>query len=325
MNEFDFIHTYLAGLAGPEGLELRDDVAVWSPPVGKDAVISTDALVEGVHFPTGKFDSQLAQKLIRSNVSDIVAKGADPLGYVLSLTLNEQITQAQLGDFCQGLANDQHKYGLKLWGGDTTRTSGPIVLSVTIIGTVSAGKVVKRSTAQPGDILCVTGTIGEPHLGLKFASNQMDSATSEKHRKDWLQAYHVPNPPYGLRHSIRSCASAALDVSDGLIADAGHLAKASNISLTLNLFDMPISPASTDWVARQDDPTHAMTALATGGDDYQVLLTVNPVKCDELLSISTTCDIKLTKVGSVDKGEGIKVLDKKGRSLAIDKPGYTHF
>lgn len=325
MNEFELIQSYLAGLAGPEGLGLLDDVALWMPPHGMETVISTDTLVEGVHFLNGKFDSELAQKLIRSNVSDIVAKGSDPLGYMLSLTLNKQVREADIANFCEGLALDQQKFGLKLWGGDTTHTPGPNVLSVTIIGTVPSGETVKRSGAQNGDVVCVTGTIGDSHLGLKVTLNQRDILDFASNFDHWRHAYHKPDPPYKLRHGVRFFASAALDISDGLIADAGHLAKASNVSLAIDLDDIPLSRESSDWVNRQKDSTLARIALATGGDDYQVLLTVNPNKYDELVNISKACGVFMTQIGCVKLGKNVRVLDQKGDPLNIKKPGYMHF
>jgi thiamine-monophosphate kinase len=325
MNEFDLIQSYLAGLTGPEGLGLLDDVALWSLPTGVDAVFSADTLVEGVHFPKGKFDSQLAKKLLRTNISDIIAKGADPLGYMLSLTLNERVRETDIEDFCLGLAADQQNYGLQLWGGDTTRTTGPNVLSITIIGTLPKGATVKRSGANVGDIICVTGTIGDSFLGLKTVLSQLDSDFSERHLDVWRRAYHLPNPPFMARHSIRSLASSALDISDGLIADAAHVAKASFKSLVIKLDQIPLSPESSDWAARQNDQVAARIKLATGGDDYQVLLTMTPSNFDDFINNSKAYEGKLTKIGQVEIGEGVRVLDQNGDILAIKSPGYTHF
>lgn len=325
MNEFDFITKYLAGLAGPEGLDLLDDAALWTPPAGLSAVISTDTLVEGVHFPDGKFDSELAQKLIRVNISDIVAKGADPIGYSLSLTINENVSEMALESFCAGLASDQDEYGLKLWGGDTTQTSGPNVLTITIFGTVPSGAMVKRSGAQVGDVLCVTGCIGDSYLGLKTLLKQIEIGVIETDIAHWLQAYHVPRPAFKLRRGIRTLATAALDVSDGLIADAQHLSKASNVAVIINLNEIPVSPSTQTWLDGQPNRITALKSLATGGDDYQVLAAMNPSKFDELRHISVTCGVRLTKVGRIEQGNGIRIKDKNGEQIAVERHGYTHF
>ena len=316
MGEFEFIAKHLTQLCGPQALDLKDDVAVWTPPSGQDAVISMDTIVEGVHFPNGKFDAELAQKLIRVNVSDIIAKGADPLGYVLSLCLPKQIHENQLAEFCKGLAKDQEKYGLKLWGGDTTRTNASCVLSLTIIGTLPRKKVVLRSGAQVGDILCVSGTIGDSYLGLQSLLENI-----EEQNECWDTAYHLPEPPFKMRHQIREFASAALDISDGLIADATHLAKASRIGLNIDLSKIPLSPETKQWVGRQKNYMDALIKLASGGDDYQVLLTIPKDEYEQALKQG----IKITEIGVTTDELGVKCHDVNGEQIKTPKSGYTHF
>ena len=325
MNEFEFIQSQLTGLAGPEGLDLRDDVALWSPPVGQDVVISTDTIVEGVHFPKGKFDAQLAQKLIRVNVSDVVAKGADPLGYSLSLSLNADVSSEKLKSFCHGLAQDQDEYGLKLWGGDTTRTLGPNVLTITIIGTVPQGKMVSRSGAQAGDILCLLGPIGDAHIGLKVSQKQLCNGLSETEISYLTERYQVPTPPFEMRHVIRRFANAALDVSDGLIADAGHIANASNVRLDIMLDQIPISEAVANWLATQPDELKSRIALATGGDDYTVLMCVALKNAKKLDVEADSLGYKIKKIGLVSSGAGVRALTENGDLIPIENPGYTHF
>ncbi|NNC37609.1 MAG: thiamine-phosphate kinase [Hyphomonadaceae bacterium] len=325
MNEFEFIQKHLSGLAGPQGLGLLDDAAQWSPPRGLEAIISTDTLVEGVHFPDKKFDAQLAQKLIRVNISDIIAKGADPIGYMLSLSLNEKVSEANIFAFCSGLAIDQQEYGLKLWGGDTTRTPGPNVLTITIFGTTPTGKMVARAGAQPGDLLCVSGYIGEAYLGLKTHLKQMDTGKFEAECAQWLAKYHVPQPAFELRHGIQQLASAALDISDGLVADAEHLAKASNVKLLIDIENIPVSDETRTWLRTQSDQNMAKVQLATGGDDYQILAAVNPNNFDKIRAISKDCGIQFTKIGRIEQGAGVLVLDKNGNEITVDQPGYTHF
>lgn len=323
MDEFGFIAKYLSGLAGPEGLDLKDDAAVWTPPKGLDVVISMDTQVEGVHFPEGKFDAQTAEKLIRVNISDLVAKGADPIGYFLSLTLSEHVDEIALEDFCQGLARGQSTYAIKLWGGDTVRSRGKNVLTMTMIGTVAAGKTVLRAGAKPGDLICVTGNIGDSYLGLKTLLNQMDDFGSQS--TFWQQAYHMPNPPFALRKDIGKYAVAALDISDGLLADAAHIADVSGVGMDIFLTTIPLSTASTKWVLGEASHQQARLQLATGGDDYQVLICVSERKISGLKRQANKAGIILTIIGKVTNGSGVKCRDSQGKAIPVDKPGYTHF
>lgn len=315
MGEFEFIAEHLARLAGDEALDLKDDVALWTPPVGYDVVLSMDTLVEGVHFPMGQFDAQLAQKLIRVNVSDIVAKGATPVGYLLSLCLPKNVDEVALKSFCKGLDMDQAKYNMKLWGGDTTRTKSNCVLSLTIIATTRENQAILRSTANIGDVICVTGTIGDAWLGLQIVQGQISE------NADLRTSYYLPSPPYEARPFIRKYASAALDISDGLIADATHLAKASGVKLEIDISTVPFSTAAQEWLNYQSDLVQARIGLCTGGDDYQTLMTMSEQAFDEAVSSG----LQVTKIGHVVSGAGVVCHDGHGNTLAIDKVGYTHF
>jgi thiamine-monophosphate kinase len=323
MDEFGFIAKYLSTLAGPEGLDLKDDAAVWKVPKGREVVISMDTQVEGVHFPDGKFDAQTAEKLIRVNISDLTAKGADPLGYLLSLTLAEQVDEDALEGFCQGLASAQSCYGIKLWGGDTTRTKGNNVLTITLVGTVPIGKTVLRAGAQIGDLVCVTGSIGDSYLGLKTVLNQMDSYGSQS--VFWEDMYHLPEPPFALRSAIRKYARAAVDISDGLLADAGHIADVSGVGMDIFLTTIPLSPASTRWVLSEADHQKARVELATGGDDYQVLMCISEHRIHALKKQAASTGIAITIIGKITDGSGVKCRDSQGNEVVIDKLGYTHF
>ena len=323
MDEFGFIAEYLSRLAGPEGLELKDDAAVWQPPIGFDAVISMDTLVEGVHFPKGKFDAQIAQKLIAVNISDIIAKGADPLGYFLSLSVPKETNSDRLKDFCHGLSIAQKSYGVKLWGGDTTRTSGPITLSVTMIGTVPKGKAVLRSGANNGDLLCVTGTIGDSYLGLKILLKQIDTDITQA--RYWQNTYHILRPPLALQAAILKYAKAAIDISDGLLADAEHMARASGVGMDIFLSTVPLSTASTAWVLEQPDHQTARLQLATGGDDYQVLMCVAEQNFSRLKKQASRHEINMTAIGKVVAGTNVRCRDSQGREIPVTHPGYKHF
>jgi len=323
MDEFGFIAEHLSRLAGPQGLDLKDDAAVWKPPAGFDAVMSMDTLVAGVHFPQDKFDAQIAQKLIAVNVSDIIAKGADPLGYFLSLSLPRKTSLDALKDFCSGLGTAQDDYEVKLWGGDTTSTDGPVSLSVTMIGTVPTGKAVLRSGAKIGDYVCVTGNIGGSYLGLKTLLKQMDMDMYPT--KYWVDRYHVPRPAFAFRFGVRTYANAAIDISDGLLADAEHLALASNVGIDINLPAIPLSTISTAWVSAQPDLQAARLELATGGDDYQILMCVSEAQIPALKKQAARSKVKLAVIGKVIPGAGVTCRNSKGGLIPVTKPGYRHF
>ena len=323
MDEFGFIANFLSGLSGPEGLSLKDDAAVWTPPKGFDAVISMDTQVEGIHFPDGKFDTETAEKLVRVNISDLIAKGADPAGYFLSLALSEDINKDALENFCQGLASAQSIYNIKLWGGDTTRTKNKNVLTITMIGTLPKGKTVQRSGAKPDDLVCVTGTIGDSYLGLKTALKQVNADTSQA--KYWRHAYHIPNPPFGMRMAIRKYAAAAIDISDGLIADAGHICDVSGVGMDIFLTTVPLSSASTRWVLGEKKHLNARLQLATGGDDYQVLMCVSKRNISGLKRQANKLGIPLTVIGKVTQAQGVTCKDSQGNEIEVKEPGYTHF
>lgn len=340
MGEFDFISQYLAPLSGPQGLGLLDDIALWSmpqgnPPHGYDAMFSVDTLVEGVHFPTGQFDADLARKALRVNISDITAKGGTVQGYLLSLTLPSSIDNLALADFCDGLAQDQKRFGFSLWGGDTTRTNGPAVISITIIGVCKSGEAVLRSTANTGDLLCVSGTIGDAYLGLGLTIDDHPlhrelQQMPAQHHTHWRQCYDVPQPPYEHCDLIRRFASAALDVSDGLLADADHLAKASDVGLHIHLADIPLSSASKQWVSKQREHEPARLALARGGDDYQTLFCVAPDRLDALRTAAKKQDFNFTVIGKATALEPstqnrVQCVGPDGNTIAYDRAGYTHF
>lgn len=322
VNEFEFIADMLRGLSGPEGLSLLDDVALWKAPRGRQAVFSMDTLVEGVHFEDGRIDQTLGEKLIRVNISDIGAKGAKAHGYFLSLSLPQTLSPIALANFCDGLLNAQNDYDITLWGGDTTRSPGPLVLTLCIVGSVPKGKMVLRSNAKPGDLLCVSGTIGDSYLGLQSALNPNDKKTINSELYD---KYLKPSPPYHAYSAIRKFANASLDISDGLLADCRHLADASHVQAEIHLTSVPLSPLAQSWVLSQDDYKEAKLKLFAGGDDYQVLLSVSPKYIDKITKEFSEKGFKLSVIGKIKSGSGVKCLDATGQDIPITDWGYTHF
>jgi len=249
----------------PEALELLDDAAVLAARPGMDLVLTKDAIVEGVHFLPGTPPGLIARKLLRVNLSDLAAKGAEPYGYLLAVAWPAAYGWPQRQAFAEGLKLDSDAYGLTLLGGDTTSTPGALTLSLTMLGWVPAGRMVRRAGARAGDLVMVSGTIGDGALGLAAARGEIADP-------DGFLAgrYHLPQPRVALREALHAHAHAACDVSDGLVADAGHIAEASGVGLRLDLERTPLSPPAQVWLAAQPDRRAALVRLATGGDDYEI-------------------------------------------------------
>lgn len=250
------------GAAG--ALDLKDDAAVltWRP--GFDLIVTKDAVVEGVHVPEGEDPALIARKLLRVNLSDLAAKAADPFACFLAVAWPKAFDADARAVFAAGLGEDLERFGVSLMGGDTVSTSGPLTASLTAMGWAPQGGMIRRGGARFGDILMVSGTIGDGWLGLAARRGEIDDA-------DLLRRYQLPTPRLDLAASLRASAHAAADVSDGLIADAGHIAEASGLGLTLDLAHMPLSPSAHRWLAGQSDRAQALLALASGGDDYEIV------------------------------------------------------
>lgn len=274
-----------------EALDLLDDAAAIPSRPGFDLVVTKDALVAGVHFRPDDPPDIVARKLLRSNLSDLAAKGAEPYGYFLMTAWPAGFGWDQRQAFARGLDEDGLAYDVILLGGDTVSTPGPLVVSMTLLGWVPSGTMIRRGGAKAGDLLMVSGPIGDGWLDWGPGWGELD--------RRWLaEAHRLPNPRLDLRGSLRAHASAAADVSDGLVADAGHIAQASGLALRLDLERMPLSKPARAWLATQDDQATALLRLATGGDDYEIVCTA-PAEHPALSS--------LTVIGEMVEGEGIEV------------------
>ncbi len=267
--EFSLIARHFRPLAGPGALDLTDDAAVLTPPPGRQLVLTADAMVAGVHFLPDDPPDLVGRKLLRVNLSDLAAKGAEPLGYLMTVSTPRDTPEAWFAGFAAGLAQDQAAYGVTLLGGDTTSTPGPISLSLTIIGHVAPDTAVHRFGAQAGDEIWVTGTIGDGALGLAVAQGRLVDPTGFL-----LDRYRLPQPRVGF--ALAGIASAGMDVSDGLVQDLGHICRASGLSADVFAGKVPLSDA-----ARAAGPDWLVTCL-TGGDDYELLLAVPPARSDTL-------------------------------------------
>lgn len=320
--EFETIEKLLKPLAHPEwGRGLSDDVAVLPSRPGYDLVLTKDAVVEGVHFlPDDPLDT-VAQKLLRVNLSDLAAKGAEPFGYLLACFWSERCGWPEREAFAAGLARDQATFGVHLLGGDTVVTPGPLSLSLTALGWAVKDRVVARGGAQPGDLVFVTGHVGDGRLGLRASRGEL---TLEPERIEALIAhYRTPTPRVDFADIVRDFATASVDVSDGLAADLGHIASASGVGVTLNLNVLPLSGAAQAWFAGRVDPQRSLEELATGGDDYEIAFTAHPRHEETLRREAERRLLPLTKIGAVTAGSGLTVI-YDGQPVALAQKGWTH-
>jgi len=320
--EFDIIRRYFAPLAAgvDAALGLVDDAAVIALPDGHRQVITTDTLIEGVHFFAADPPDQIARKMLRVNLSDIAAMGATPTACLLAISLAEHCDEAWIAAFAGGLGDDLRRFAVALVGGDTTATPGPLTLTLTALGVVPAGAEIRRSTAVAGDHVYVSGTIGDAALGLRVLEGRLvigDPAA----RAMLVERYRLPEPRTGLGPLLRGIASAMADVSDGLIADLGHIAETSGVGAVIEAARVPWSPAARAAVAA--DPALAASLLA-GGDDYELVFTAPPERDAAIAAAATAAAVPVSAIGRIVAGSGVTVLDALGRPLALGAAGYQH-
>ncbi len=303
MDEFARIATLLRPLAtSPEALNLEDDAAWLQPPAGHTLIATKDALVAGVHFIGDEDPADVARKALRVNLSDLAAMGSDPYGYLLATQLPADLPTEWLARFAEGLRADQAEFSLRLFGGDSVSTSGPIALSVTMLGLLPPGiSPLRRSGAKVGDVLCVSGTLGLGALGL--------CAIREGLAAPYMRTrYLCPEPRLALGRALRGVASAAMDISDGLVQDAGHLARASGVGIAIDAALLPLS-TSGDF---SDEA--CLRAALCGGDDYELLFTLPP---DAALPQG------VTKIGRVIHGVEVSLLHSPWEVAELQ--GWNHY
>lgn len=321
LGEFERIARFFAPLAAPGGLGLLDDAALIPGPPGEQYLLTTDAIVEGVHFLAADPPAQVAQKLLRVNLSDLAAKGAAPMGYLLVTALPAARDEAWLEAFAAGLAADQARYGIGLLGGDSVATTGPATLSVTAVGRVAAGAAVLRRGARPGDLVHVTGTIGDAALGLAVLRGELTEIDAPA-RAFLADRYHLPQPRVALGQKLVGIARAMMDISDGLIADLGHLCAASGVGAAIEAARLPLSEAARAAVAA--DPRR-LGAVLGGGDDYELLFTASAEAGEALAALGRATDVPITMIGRIEAGGGVRVLDVEGAEMTVAVAGYRHF
>jgi thiamine-monophosphate kinase len=309
----------------PAALGLKDDAALLAVPAGRELVLTADMIVCGVHFFDDDPPDAIAKKALRVNLSDLAAKGADPTGVLLSLSVPASIGGAWLQQFADGLRDDCEKFGCPLLGGDMTRTAGPLTVAITALGTVPEGQMVQRRGAQAGDALIVTGTIGDAALGLelrrdpeRLSFGKLDAAA----RAQLTRRYLLPMPRGALASALRMYASAAIDISDGLAGDVMKLASASGVGARIDAAQVPLSPAAKAAVAAEPA---LFNVTLTGGDDYEIAAAVPEKHLAALRAAATQAGIELTTIGRIVEGEGVEVIGAAGEPIDLPEASFSHF
>jgi thiamine-monophosphate kinase len=324
-DEFDLIAKYFAPLArkAPGAFNLTDDVA-HLPSSQTGLVASVDSIVQGVHFLPDDPLALVARKLMRRNVSDLVAKGVKPVGYMLALCWPASAPVEDIGDFAEGLAEDQAAFDLHLYGGDTTRTDGPLTATITIFGeSLGRGPVLRRGAAA-GDSLFVTGTIGDGGLGLLAAQGRI-AGLSDSDKRWLIGRYQLPQPRAALSRMIAEHATAAIDISDGLAADAGHLAKASGFRLEIDAAAIPLSDPAQRWLQTQSDQAAGLRRLFSAGDDYEVLFCAAPRSEQTVIDMAARAGVAVARIGAVSPGRDVGIKGPDGKPMGLAIAGWAHF
>ena len=321
------IARYFAPLAKhPGAFGLADDAAALAPPVGCDLVLKADGIVAGVHFFPDDPPDTVAKKALRANLSDLAAKGARPLGFLLTLALPREIGDAWLAPFARGLGADAEAFGCPLLGGDTDSTTGPITISIAALGAVPQGKMLRRAGASAGDRVVVTGTIGDAALGLLL---RKDKAAAERWglglevSNNLQQRYLVPQPRLAIAEILRAHASAAMDVSDGLAGDLAKLCRASAVNAEIEVARVPLSTGARAALAKEPA---LIETIITGGDDYEVLACVPADKIETLRQQASAAGVPISEIGVVAAGEGrARFLGSGGEPLVFACMSFSHF
>jgi len=321
-DERDLIERLFRPLAGPGSLDLQDDTALIVPPPGCDLVITKDMIAAGVHFLPDDPPETVARKALRVNLSDLAAKGAEPLGYLLGAGFGRRVGENWITAFCSGLAADQDKYGIALLGGDTIATSAGAVFSVTMIGTVPSGKMVTRSGGQPGDALYVTGFIGSAAAGLAIRSGAQApwSGLAAAVKTRLVERYRLPEPAMALAPVLRMHASAAMDISDGLVGDCDKLVAASGCTAVINARTVPIDPELVPEAVEPD----VLAGLFTGGDDYQILAAIPTSEESPFCEAAAAAGVEVTKIGRLVAGTDPVTVLLDGEAMILPARSYVH-
>ncbi|MES9855560.1 MAG: thiamine-phosphate kinase [Sedimenticola sp.] len=318
LSEFELIRSYFSH-TGPcrddVVLGVGDDCALLLPPSSMQLAVSIDTLVEGVHFFPGTDPESLGHKVLAVNLSDLAAMGARPAWVTLALTLPHS-DASWLAGFSRGFSALARRYGVQLIGGDTT--SGPLNISVQVHGFVEPGKVLRRDAAQPGDLIYVTGNLGDAGLALLHVQGgyPMDAGAEEV-----MLSLERPEPRVDIGVAVGGIAAAAIDISDGLLSDLGHICRASGVSATLQLTQIPLSIAVRAYIEEGGDWAMPLAS----GDDYELCITVPQERRETFESLANKFDVELTQVGTIDEGSGVRVVAGSGEAVTVTRQGFEHF
>ena len=318
--EFTLIKKYFAPFAGEGAFNLSDDAAEIVPSNGMSLVITQDAIAEGVHFFADDDPELIARKALRVNLSDLAAKGAKPKYISLALGLGKTWSESWVAKFAHGLKEDCAEFEIVLTGGDTFSTRNGFVISITAIGELPTNTYVSRSGAKPGDVIYITGHIGDSALGLLVRQNML-SGLSEKDSSYLVDRYLLPQPRLELASAILKYASSSMDISDGLVGDLEKLCHASGVSAQIEVANIPFSEALRRKFATE---SNSLKTALTGGDDYEILFTVSPTESDGLEASVSSMPFGVSRIGTINSGQSVKVFDTDGQVLEFDKTSYDH-
>jgi thiamine-monophosphate kinase len=313
----------LAQTPGAFGLE--DDCALLRPKAGSELVLKTDPIAEGVHFLPDASPADVGWKALAVNLSDLAAKGATPCAYLMALSFPAAPKRGWVTAFAAGLAEAQERFGCHLLGGDTDRRPGPLTVSITAIGTLPRGQMVRRGTARVGDGLFVSGTLGDAALGLMLAKNPALATAwdlAPAMREHLSNRYQRPQPRLGLAGVLRAHASAAMDVSDGLAKDLGRMCKVSGCGARVRLADLPLSAAAAKAVAAE---AHRYQAVLAGGDDYEILASVPPANETAFRQAAAAAGILVARIGSTTAQTELSIEGFDGHTVDLAQAGWDHF
>lgn len=325
--EDSIIQEFLAPLAAgyPGAFGLKDDCAVIAPPGGCELVVKTDPIVEGVHFLPGTAPEDIAWRALAVNVSDLAGKGAIPIGYLMALALPEAPKRIWLERFTSGLGEAQRALGCHLIGGDTDCRPGPLTVAITVFGSVPVGQIVRRGTARVGDHLFVTGTLGDAALGLALLKDaalaqRLGLETSET--ADVVNRFLRPQPRLALRPLLLAHASAAMDLSDGLMKDSGRMCASSGVAACLGAAVLPLSAPMRKAVATD---TEWFKASAAAGDDYEILAAIPGTRMADFVNDAAALDFPVTRIGEIRAGSGVRMEQPDGSDVIFKRTGWDHF
>lgn len=333
LSEFEIIRRFFAPLAKatPGAFGLVDDGAVLTVPPGQRPVVTTDTLVSGVHFPDDEHADVVGERALAVNVSDLAAMAATPLAYTLALALpntwSSAVRERWLTAFVSGLGRGQHRFSIDLVGGDTVATPGPLTITVTALGSVETGRELRRSTARAGDIVHVTGTIGDAALGLLALRGAWPSLSADQ-RAALIARFRRPEPRLAIGRALAGVANAAADISDGLVADLGHISDASSLAAVVDSALLPLSPTARRVLAME--PGQWVTVL-TGGDDYELVFTAPPGANSAVAQLAADLGVGITAIGRMERpGDGqpagrVTVIGPDGAPMHLGRAGFRHF